>query len=60
MFVVNELKVGDVFELMILIGWFGILLDLLYCKYYVGLVVGSGIILVLFILVIMLEIEIES
>lgn len=59
-FVANELKAGDVLELMTPTGRFGTPLDPLHRKHYVGLVAGSGITPVLSILATTLEIETES
>lgn len=55
-FVANELKAGDVLELMTPTGRFGTPLDPLHRKHYVGLVAGSGITPVLSILATTLEI----
>jgi ring-1,2-phenylacetyl-CoA epoxidase subunit PaaE len=59
-FVTNELKAGDVLELMTPTGRFGTPLHPLNQKHYVGLVAGSGITPVLSILATTLEIETES
>ncbi len=59
-FVANDLKAGDVLELMTPTGRFGTPLDPLNRKHYVGLVAGSGITPVLSILATTLEIETES
>ncbi|TSD96589.1 2Fe-2S iron-sulfur cluster binding domain-containing protein [Skermania sp. ID1734] len=59
-FVANELKAGDVLELMTPTGNFGTPLDPLNQKHYVGVVAGSGITPVLSILETVLEIETES
>lgn len=59
-FVANELKAGDVLELMTPTGRFGTPLDPLHRKHYVGLVAGSGITPVLSILATTLEVETES
>jgi ferredoxin-NADP reductase len=59
-FVANDLKAGDVLELMTPTGRFGTPLHPLNRKHYVGLVAGSGITPVLSILATTLEIETES
>jgi ring-1,2-phenylacetyl-CoA epoxidase subunit PaaE len=59
-FVANDLKAGDVLELVTPTGRFGTPLDPLNRKHYVGLVAGSGITPVLSILATTLEIETES
>ena len=59
-FVANELKAGDVLELMTPTGSFGTPLDPLAQKHYVGLAAGSGITPVLSILETVMEIETES
>ncbi len=59
-FVANDLKAGDVLELMTPTGRFGTPLNPLNSKHYVGLVAGSGITPVLSILATTLEIETES
>jgi fatty acid desaturase/ferredoxin-NADP reductase len=59
-FVANDLKAGDVLELMTPTGRFGVPLHPLNRKHYVGLVAGSGITPVLSILTTTLEIETES
>jgi ring-1,2-phenylacetyl-CoA epoxidase subunit PaaE len=59
-FVANELKAGDVLELMTPTGRFGTPLDQLAQKHYVGLAAGSGITPVLSILETVMEIETES
>ncbi len=59
-FVANELKAGDVLELVTPTGRFGTPLHPLQRKHYVGLVAGSGITPVLSILATTLEIETES
>lgn len=59
-FVANDLKAGDVLELMTPTGRFGTPLDPLNRKHYVGLVAGSGITPVLSILATTLEVETES
>jgi ring-1,2-phenylacetyl-CoA epoxidase subunit PaaE len=59
-FVANQLKAGDVLELMTPTGRFGTPLDPLAQKHYVGLAAGSGITPVLSILETVLEIETES
>ncbi|GJO41177.1 electron transfer protein FdxB [Mycobacterium marinum] len=59
-FVANDLKAGDVLELMTPTGQFGTPLNPLERKHYVGLVAGSGITPVLSILATTLEIEAES
>ncbi|MFV0496254.1 fatty acid desaturase [Mycobacterium sp.] len=59
-FVANNLRAGDVLELMTPTGRFGTPLDPLNSKHYVGLVAGSGITPVLSILATTLEIETES
>jgi fatty acid desaturase/ferredoxin-NADP reductase len=59
-FVANDLKAGDVLELMTPTGRFGTPLHPLDRKHYVGLVAGSGITPVLSILATTLEIETES
>ncbi|MUL48778.1 2Fe-2S iron-sulfur cluster binding domain-containing protein [Mycobacterium sp. CBMA293] len=59
-FVANELKAGDVLELMTPTGRFGTSLDPLARKHYVGLAVGSGITPVLSILETVLAVETES
>lgn len=56
----NDLKAGDVLELMTPTGQFGTPLNPLERKHYVGLVAGSGITPVLSILATTLEIEAES
>ncbi len=58
--VANELKAGDVLELMTPSGRFGTVLDPLAQRHYVGLVSGSGITPVLSILETALEVETES
>jgi len=58
--VANDLKAGDVLELMTPTGRFGTPLDPLARKHYVALVAGSGITPVLSILATTLEIETES
>lgn len=59
-FVTEDLKAGDVLELMTPTGRFGTPLHPLNQKHYVGLVAGSGITPVLSILATTLEIETES
>ncbi|OBJ82875.1 fatty acid desaturase [Mycobacterium asiaticum] len=59
-YVANELKAGDVLELMTPTGRFGTPLHPLNAKHYVGLVAGSGITPVLSILATTLEVETES
>ncbi|CAM3206121.1 electron transfer flavoprotein [Mycobacterium intermedium] len=59
-FVANDLKAGDVLELMTPTGRFGTPLDPLNRKHYVGLVAGSGITPVLSIIATTLEVETES
>lgn len=59
-FVANDLRAGDVLELMTPTGRFGTPLDPLARRHYVGLVAGSGITPVLSILETVLEIETES
>lgn len=59
-FVAEQLKAGDVLELMTPTGRFGTPLHPLNRKHYVGLVAGSGITPVLSILATTLEIETES
>lgn len=59
-YVANQLKAGDVLELMTPTGRFGSPLHPLNQKHYVGLVAGSGITPVLSILETTLEIETES
>lgn len=59
-FVANDLKAGDVLELMTPTGRFGTPLHPLARKHYVALVAGSGITPVLSILATTLEIETES
>ena len=59
-FVANDLKAGDVLELMTLTGRFGTPLHPLARKHYAALVAGSGITPVLSILATTLEIETES
>lgn len=59
-FVANDLKAGDVLELMTPTGRFGTPLHPLNRKHYVGLVAGSGITPVLSIVATTLEIETES
>ncbi|GAB7142205.1 fatty acid desaturase [Mycobacterium riyadhense] len=59
-FVANDLKAGDVLELMTPTGRFGTPLNPLSGKHYVGLVAGSGITPVLSIVATTLEIETES
>jgi ferredoxin-NADP reductase len=59
-FVANDLKAGDVLELVTPTCRFGTPLHPLNRKYYVGLVAGSGITPVLSILATTLEIETES
>ena len=59
-FVTNDLKAGDVLELMTPTGRFGTPLHPLNRKHYVGVVAGSGITPVLSILATTLEIETES
>jgi fatty acid desaturase/ferredoxin-NADP reductase len=59
-FVANQLKAGDVLELMTPTGRFGTPLDPLAQKHYVGLAGGSGITPVLSILETVMEIETES
>ncbi|OSC38505.1 fatty acid desaturase [Mycobacterium decipiens] len=59
-FVANELKAGDVLELMTPTGRFGTPLNPLNRRHYVGLVAGSGITPMLSILATTLEIETES
>ncbi|WP_204806381.1 fatty acid desaturase [Mycobacterium riyadhense] len=59
-FVANDLKAGDVLELMTPTGRFGTPLNPLSRKHYVGLVAGSGITPVLSIVATTLEIETES
>lgn len=59
-FVADELKAGDVLELMTPTGQFGPSLHPLNRKHYVGLVAGSGITPVLSILATTLELETES
>lgn len=59
-FVANQLKAGDVLELMTPTGRFGTGLDPLARKHYVGLAAGSGITPILSILETVLEIETES
>ena len=59
-FVANELKAGDVLELMTPTGSFGTPLHPLAQKHYVGLAAGSGITPVLSILETVMEIETES
>ncbi|OBF65393.1 electron transfer flavoprotein [Mycobacterium sp. 852002-51971_SCH5477799-a] len=59
-FVANELKAGDVLELMTPTGNFGTPLHPLHQKHYVALAAGSGITPVLSILATVLEIETES
>jgi len=59
-FVANQLKAGDVLELVTPTGRFGTPLHPLQRKHYVGLVAGSGITPVLSILATTLEIETES
>lgn len=59
-FVTNDLKAGDVLELMTPTGRFGAPLNPLNQKHYVGLVAGSGITPVLSILETTLAIETES
>ncbi|OBK10210.1 fatty acid desaturase [Mycobacterium asiaticum] len=59
-FVANELRAGDVLELMTPTGCFGTALHPLNRKHYVGLVAGSGITPVLSILATTLEVETES
>ncbi|BBX22281.1 electron transfer protein FdxB [Mycolicibacter terrae] len=59
-FVANQLKAGDVLELMTPTGRFGTRLNPLAQKHYVGLAAGSGITPVLSILETVLEIETES
>ncbi|MGH3530582.1 MAG: fatty acid desaturase [Mycobacterium sp.] len=58
--VANELKAGDVLEVMTPTGHFGTPLHPLHQKHYVGLAAGSGIAPVLSILATALEIETES
>jgi fatty acid desaturase/Na+-transporting NADH:ubiquinone oxidoreductase subunit NqrF len=59
-FVADELKAGDVLELMTPTGGFGTPLHPLHQKHYVGLAAGSGITPVLSILATVMEIETES
>src|SRR6201993_82100 len=59
-FVANQLKAGDVLELMTPTGGFGTPLHPLAQKHYVGLTAGSGITPVLSILETVLQIETES
>lgn len=59
-YVAEELKAGDVLELMTPTGRFGTALDPLARRHYVGLVAGSGITPVLSILETVLAIETES
>lgn len=59
-FVANDLKAGDVLELMTPTGRFGTPLNPLNRKHYVGLVAGSGITPVLSIIATTLEVETES
>ncbi len=59
-YVANDLKAGDVLELMTPTGRFGTPLHPLARKHYVGLAAGSGITPVLSILATVLEIETES
>ncbi|OBK20484.1 fatty acid desaturase [Mycobacterium asiaticum] len=59
-YVANELKAGDVLELMTPTGRFGTPLHPLNAKHYVALVAGSGITPVLSILATTLEVETES
>lgn len=59
-YVANELKAGDVLELMTPTGRFGTPLHPLNAKHYVGLAAGSGITPVLSILATTLEVETES
>lgn len=59
-YVAEQLKAGDVLELMTPTGRFGTPLHPLHRKHYVGLVAGSGITPVLSILATTLEIETES
>jgi ferredoxin-NADP reductase/fatty acid desaturase len=59
-FVANQLRAGDVLELMTPTGRFGTPLHPLAEKHYVGLAAGSGITPVLSILETVLEIETES
>lgn len=59
-YVANDLRAGDVLELMTPTGRFGTPLDPLNRKHYVGLVAGSGITPVLSILATTLQIETES
>lgn len=59
-FVANDLKAGDVLELMTPTGRFGTALHPLNRKHYVGVVAGSGITPVLSILATTLEFETES
>jgi fatty acid desaturase len=59
-FVANQLKAGDVLELMTPTGRFGTPVDPLAQKHYVGLAAGSGITPVLSILETVMEIETES
>jgi fatty acid desaturase/ferredoxin-NADP reductase len=59
-FVANQLKAGDVLELMTPTGRFGTPLDPLAQKHYVGLAAGSGVTPVLSILETVLEVETES
>jgi fatty acid desaturase/ferredoxin-NADP reductase len=59
-FVANQLKAGDVLDLMTPTGRFGTPLHPLAHKHYVGLVAGSGITPVLSILETVMEIETES
>lgn len=59
-FVANQLKAGDVLELMTPTGRFGTPLNPLAQKHYVGLAAGSGITPVLSMLETVMEIETES
>ncbi|WP_310774556.1 fatty acid desaturase [Mycobacterium sp. Z3061] len=59
-YVAEQLKAGDVLELMTPTGRFGTPLHPLHRKHYVGLVAGSGITPVLSIVATTLEIETES
>lgn len=59
-YVAEQLRAGDVLELMTPTGRFGTPLHPLHRKHYVGLVAGSGITPVLSILATTLEIETES
>ena len=59
-FVANQLKAGDVLEVMTPAGSFSSALHPLHRKHYVGLVAGSGITPVLSILATVMELETES